>query len=99
MIKKKGDTMREYAKEQVLEMYGEKALEKTEAYLKDGNVVNMLLVYTDDSVFEIIGGILTSHSMGVDDAVSLLDIDMDTWADEQGWDGWNYDALTLVDVK
>lgn len=99
MIKKKGDTMREYAKEQVLEMYGEKALEKTEAYLKDGNVVNMLLVYTDDSVFEIIGGILTSHSMGADDAVSLLDIDMDTWAEEQGWDSWNYDALTLVDVK
>jgi len=32
--------MREYAKEQVLEMYGEKALEKTEAYLKDGNVVS-----------------------------------------------------------
>lgn len=81
--------MREYAKEQVMEMYGEKALEKIKAYLKDDNAVNMLLVYAegDDSVFEIIGGILTNHSMGVDDTLDLLDIDMAAWADEQGWDG------------
>ncbi|HBI59773.1 MAG TPA: hypothetical protein DDY31_00940 [Lachnospiraceae bacterium] len=90
--------MREYAKEQVMEMYGEKALEKIEAYLKDDNAVNMLLVYAEGGVFEIIGGILTSHSMSTDDAISLLDIDMDAWSDGQGWDGWNQDALTLVDV-
>lgn len=88
--------MREYAREQVLEQYGADALKKIDQTQHSGN---MLLVYADDNVFEIIGGILTNHSMSVDDALDLLDIDMNAWADEQGWDGWDWESLELVDVE
>lgn len=88
--------MREYAREQILENYGEEALEKIGQTEHDGN---LLLVYADGDVFEIIGGILTNHSMSVDDALEVIDVDMDAWAEKQGWDGWDWDALALVDVR
>lgn len=90
--------MRDYAKEQILETYGAEALEKVEEYMKDSNASD-LLVYAEYNVFEILGGILTNHSMSVDDALDLLDIDMDAFAEEQGWDDWNYEALDFVDVE
>lgn len=88
--------MREYAREYILEKYGEDALAKVEQTEYNGNT---LLVYADDAVFEIIGGILTNHSMSVDDAIDLLDIDMDAWAAERGWDGWDWEALELLYVE
>lgn len=88
--------MREYAREQIMEQYGAEALAKIEQADYTGNI---LLVYADDNVFEIIGAILTNHSMSVDDALDLLDVDMDVWAEEQGWDGWDWGALHLVDVE
>lgn len=88
--------MREYAREQILEQYGKDALTKIEQAEHSGNV---LLVYADDNAFEIIGGILTNHSMDVDDALDLLDIDMDAWADAQGWDGWDFESLRIIDVE
>lgn len=88
--------MREYARKQILEDYGTEALAKIEQTEYNGN---MLLVYADDNVFEIIGGILTNHSMSVDDALDLLDVDMDAWAEAQGWEGWNWEALALLDVE
>ncbi|RKI90412.1 hypothetical protein D7V94_13335 [Parablautia intestinalis] len=88
--------MREYAREQILEDYGAEVLEKIEQAEYDGN---MLLVYSDDNVFEIIGGILTNHSMSVDDALELLGVDMDAWAEGKGWEGWDWEALELLDVE
>ena len=88
--------MREYAREQVLENYGAEALKKIEQTEYNGN---MLLVYADDNVFEIIGGILSNHSMSVDDALELLDVDMDAWAEDKGWEGWEWEALALLDVE
>lgn len=88
--------MREYAREQILENYGAEALAKIEQTEHSGN---MLLVYADSDVFEIIGGVLTNHSMSVDDALEVIDVDMDAWAEKQGWDGWDWDALALVDVR
>lgn len=88
--------MREYAREQILEQYGAAALAKIEQTEYSGN---MLLVYADDNTFEIIGDILTNHGMSTDGALDLLDVDMDVWADDQGWDGWDWEALQLVDVE
>lgn len=90
--------MRDYAKEQILENYGADALEKVEEYMKDSHASD-LLVYAEYDVFEILGGILTNQSMSVDDALDLLGVDMDAFAEEQGWDGWNYEALDLIDVE
>lgn len=91
--------MRAYAREQILENYGVEALKKVEEYMKDSNAVTDLLVYAEYDVFEIFGGILANHSLNVDDALYLLDVDMDAFAEEQGWDGWNYEALDLIDVE
>lgn len=88
--------MREYAREQIMENYGAEALVKIENTKHEGN---MMLVYADGSTFEIIGGILANHSMSVDDAIDLLGIDMDAWADGQGWEDWDYEALQLIDVE
>ncbi len=88
--------MREYAREQILEDYGVEALEKIEQTEYNGN---MLLVYADDNAFEIIGGILTDHSMSIDDALDLLGVDMDVWAGDKGWEGWDWEALDLLDVE
>ena len=33
--------------------------------------------------------------MSIDEALELLDIDMDEWAEKRGWDGWDYDELYL----
>lgn len=87
--------MREYAREQIMERYGAKALAKIEQTQHGGN---MLLVYADDYSFEIIGGILGGH-MDVDSAIDILGVDMDAWAAEQGFDGWDWEALHLVDVE
>lgn len=88
--------MREYAREQIMEQYGAEALKKIEQSQHNGN---MLLIYADNYSFEIINGILANHSMTVDDAINLLGVDMDAWAAKQGFDGWDQEALHLVDVE
>ena len=88
--------MRDYAREQIIENYGQDALYKIENAEHKGN---MLLVYADNNIFEIIGGILANHSMSIDNAVDLLDLDMDTWATSHGLENWDYDFLHLVDVE
>lgn len=89
--------MKEYNEKEILENYGKEALEKVEQYMNHSNA-NMLLIYAEDDVFEIISGITTNHSMSIDNAIELLDIDMDIYADEHHWDGWNYDALNLINI-
>lgn len=82
--------------EYIKEVYGEKVSEKISEYIKDAPYINTVLIYQDENVVEILGGIMTNHSMSVDDALKLLDIDMDKWSEEQGWDGWDWGALELV---
>lgn len=51
----------------------------------------MVLKYADTAL----GRILTNHGLTIDEALDLLDIDMDKYAAEQGWDGWDYEQLSL----
>lgn len=92
--------MDDYNIEFILENYGEEALRKVEEYMLESNV-NRLLIYAEPEydTFEIIGGVLASHSMSIDYVLSLLDINMDSYAEEQHWDGWNYDALEIISVE
>lgn len=89
--------MRDYSKEFIADEFGEKALAKIEEYQKVSNS-NTILVYSDGNVFEILGGLLTNHRNSIDDVISLLDIDMDAYSDAQGWEGWEYEALNLINV-
>ena len=89
--------MRDYNKEFIAEEFGEEALSKIEDYQKGSNA-NTILVYSDGNVFEILGGLLTNHSNSIDDVIRLLDIDMDAYVDAQGWDGWDYESLGLINV-
>lgn len=90
--------MNEYRRQQITELYGNESLEKVEEYIKDHNVTD-LVVYADENVFEIVCGVFTNQSLTIDQVLDLNDIDMDDWADNQGWDGWDYDALQFVNVK
>lgn len=89
--------MREYNKKEILENYGKEALEKVEQYMNNSNA-NMLLIYAECDNFEIIGGVTTNNSISIDDVIELLDINMEVYADEHHWDGWNYDALKLINI-
>lgn len=60
--------------------------------MKDDRIT---LVYEENEERIELGKILTNHNMSVDEALDLLDIDMDAFAQEQGWDDWNYEALKL----
>lgn len=53
----------------------------------------MVLKYADT----VLGRILTNGNYGltIDDALDLLDIDMNKYAAAQGWDGWDYEQLRL----
>ena len=43
----------------------------------------------------LLGEIITSHSMTVDEALDCLGIDMDEYATDQGWDDWDYEELRV----
>ena len=53
----------------------------------------MVLKYAD----AVLGRILTNPNCGltIDEALYMLDIDMDKYAAEQGWEGWDYEQLSL----
>jgi len=53
----------------------------------------ILLCYRDGSSEIILGSILADRCLDTDTALSLLGIDMDEWADSQGWSGWDWDDL------
>ena len=54
------------------------------------------LVYKDETGTYEITEVLTNHSMSIDDILQLADIDMDAWADDKGWEGWDYDCLQMI---
>lgn len=55
----------------------------------------MKLFYEENGLKILVGEVITNHSMSVDDMLSTLDVNMDDFADKQGWDGWNFEALKM----
>lgn len=42
-----------------------------------------------------LGEITTNHSMSIENALELLEINMDDVAKENGWDDWEYEELRI----
>lgn len=55
---------------------------------------NMKLVIKYED--EVLGTVDTNHSMTVWEALDLLGIDMDEYAADQGWDGWDADQISMA---
>lgn len=53
------------------------------------------LVYEDENEFIELGKILTNHSMTTEEALDILDIDLEKWAKDQEWDNVDYECLDL----
>ena len=51
----------------------------------------MKLLYGD----MVLGEVVTNHSMTVDEALDILDINMDAVARENGWDDWDWEQLRI----
>lgn len=43
----------------------------------------------------LLGEVLTNHSMTVDEALELVGVDMDKYAEEHGWDDWDWEELRM----
>lgn len=56
----------------------------------------MRVIYKDENGELTIGEIITNRSMTVGEALEILGIDLDKWADEQGWDGVDPDCVELI---
>ena len=57
--------------------------------------MNWELFYKDETGEIVLGHCLTNHSISVDDALRIIGIDMDAYADTSGWDGWDWGCLDL----
>ena len=55
----------------------------------------MKLYYNDNGERILLVDVMTNHSMSGDDALTLAGIDMDKWAEDQGWDNWDCGALEM----
>lgn len=55
---------------------------------------NMKLVIRYED--EVLGTVDTNRGMTVWEALDLLGIDMDEYAADQGWDGWDADYLSMA---
>lgn len=59
----------------------------------------MKLVYVHaDNDQEVLGEVMTSHSISVEDALELLNIDMEDYSQQQGWEDYDYNALRVESV-
>lgn len=50
---------------------------------------------TDNNKMYVVAVITTNHSMTIDQALELAGVNMDDWAHDQGWDGYDYESLTM----
>lgn len=53
----------------------------------------MKLFYNDNGNKILAVEVVTNHSMSIDDALEY--VDMDEFANNHGWDGWDYEALEM----
>lgn len=56
----------------------------------------MKVYYKDEYVNELVCEVMTNHSMTVDEALDLCDVDMDEFASDKGWEDWDPNALVAV---
>lgn len=54
------------------------------------------LIYEEGDIRFVVGMMLTNHSISIDEMITLLDVNMDEFANAHGWDSWDYGALRLV---
>lgn len=56
----------------------------------------MKLVYVhSESDVEVIAEIVSNHSISVEEAIELSGVNMDVYAEEQGWESYDYNALKV----
>lgn len=63
-------------------------------YTKKTKERNMKLVIKYED--EVLGMVETNHGMSVWEALDLLGIDMDEYAADQGWNGWDTDQISMA---
>lgn len=57
----------------------------------------MKLVYVhSETDVEVIAEIMTNHSISVEEALELSGVNMDVYAEEQGWEDYDYNALKVI---
>lgn len=54
--------------------------------------MKLVIKYED----EVLGMVETNHGMSVWEALDLLGIDMDEYAADQGWNGWDTDQISMA---
>lgn len=57
-------------------------------------MTKLVYVHSETDV-EVIAEIVTNRSISVEDALELSGVDMNAYAEEQGWEGYDYNALQL----
>jgi len=57
----------------------------------------MIIKYTDKVAGDVyhVAEIMTNRSMTVWEALEIVGVDMNTYADQHGWDGWDPEALDV----
>ena len=55
----------------------------------------MTLYYNDNGTPVLVTEVMTNHSMSIEDILVLTGINMDDWADAQGWEAWDYNDLYI----
>ena len=55
----------------------------------------MKLYYNNNGTPILLAEVTTNHSMSIDNILDLVGIDMDKWAEDQGWDNWDFDDLYI----
>jgi hypothetical protein len=55
----------------------------------------LYIYYKDETGTYLIEEIMTNRSITVDEALEIAGVDMDQWADAKGWDGYDWNCITL----
>jgi len=56
------------------------------------------VIYTDASNNNkryTVAEVVTNHSITIDQALELAGVNLDDWAHAQGWDGYDYESLSM----
>lgn len=56
--------------------------------------IQLMYVHQDNDK-EVLGEILTNQSLSVEDALDILEINMEEYTKEQGWDDYDPNALEI----
>ena len=54
------------------------------------------IYYEDNSVKIYLGQIITNRALTTDEILYALPFDMDDYAQEHGWDGWDSNCIVAV---